>query len=377
MLTQDAIAEYLDVLRDRRQSPHTVRAYSSDLGHLSAAVPTIGTADDSPALARYAASLGALPPATQRRRLSALAGFVSWAVSRGITAAEFPWTASHGRGVGWADRARQAESGAQRPASGEERSAGTAASRPEPTSAPAVEPTPAVEPAPDPVEPAPGQADIEAALRQIPRQADRDQLLFGLMARLGLRPGEALGLRVGDVDVEHELLTVSGWGGRLRRVVIDDNEVLQRLRNWLRSRPAGQSAALFPSPAGPGALRYQSMAERWTTYSARAGVQVTPGDLRRAHSAELLAGGVPEWVVRDRLGQATGPLPGARGTAASAEDAIRAWQRKRASSSGAEHRATGGQRPAQAHRPAARQPAAGGTAADGTAADGQPGTGTG
>jgi integrase/recombinase XerD len=288
MRTAEAIESYLEELRDRGMSTHTVRAYRGDLNAFAAVAPEFGTSRDGGVVAGYAESLDALPPATRRRRLSALTGFVSWAASRGITSANVQRT----RPV----KPRAAESAESA------------------TSARAV--------------PAQLAADIAAVLTQIPRQADRDQLLFGLMARLGLRPGEALGLRIEDVDTERELLTVRGWGGRIRSIVIDDSEVLLRLRNGLRVI-ADRTGPVFPSPAGSGTLRYQSMAERWAGYAARAGVSVTPGDLRRAHCAELLAGGVPEWVVRQRLGQATGDLPGTGGTAASAEAAIREWRHSR------------------------------------------------
>ena len=77
-------------------------------------------------------------------------------------------------------------------------------------------------------------------------------------------------------------------------------------------------------------LRYQSIAERWARYQAAAGVKVRLGDLRRSHAAQLLTGGVPEWVVRQRLGQMHGPLPVPAG--ADADDAIRSWQARIAAS---------------------------------------------
>jgi integrase len=282
--TELAIAEYLGELRERGLSVHTLRAYAGDLKGLAVMAEHLGEAGDESVLADYAASLRLLPVATRRRRVSALSGFVSWAAARGIVTAGLPDPRQD------ADAPRSAAPG---------RASGA---------------------------PAPRADDVAAALRQISRQADRDQLLFGLMARLGLRPGEALALRATDVDTDREVLTVTGWGGRVRQVVIDDREVLQRLRNLPGGTGAG-SELLFPSPSGRGPLRYQSMAERWSCYAAGAGVSVTPGDLRRAHAAEMLAGGVSEWVIRDRLGQATGPLPGTGGTATEAEAAVRAWQR--------------------------------------------------
>jgi integrase/recombinase XerD len=303
MQTELAITEYLGLLRDRGLSTHTLRAYAGDLKGLAAMAEHLGGPGDESVLADFAASLLLLPTATRRRRLSALSGFVSWAAARGIITAG-------PLGLG------QQHTGASL--------------SPAP---PAPAPRTPVPTAPAPRAPGPSADEVAAALRQIPRQADRDQLLFGLMARLGLRPGEALALRAGDVDTDLEVLTVTGWGGRVRRVVIDDREVLQRLRNLLRAGGEA-STLLFPSPVGPGPLRYQSMAERWSGYAASAGVAVTPGDLRRAHAAELLAGGMPEWIVRNRLGQATGQLPGTGGTAAEAEAAVRAWQQNRTAADG-------------------------------------------
>jgi hypothetical protein len=92
------------------------------------------------------------------------------------------------------------------------------------------------------------------------------------------------------------------------------------------SRAVGSAEKLRVS-GWPFPLRYQSVAERWARYQASAGVTVRLGDLRRFHAAELLAGGVPEWVVRQRLGQLSGPLPVPAGT--DADDAIRAWRNRR------------------------------------------------
>ena len=102
--------------------------------------------------------------------------------------------------------------------------------------------------------PFPSRGDVEAVLARIPLQASRDQLLFGLMAYLGLRPGEALELRFEDFDEAQAALTVPGWGGRRRRVLVDDPVILMRLVNWRRaSEKAG--GPMFPGQAdGPAQL---------------------------------------------------------------------------------------------------------------------------
>ncbi|MDA8285694.1 MAG: tyrosine-type recombinase/integrase [Actinomycetota bacterium] len=182
------------------------------------------------------------------------------------------------------------------------------------------------------VPPATGSADqdaVAAVLAAIPLQADRDQLLFGLMARAGLRPGEALALELGDFDEAAGVLRVRGWGGTARRVLVEDPQLGMRLVNWRRSA-AGGSGPMFPSPAGVGPLRYASVLERWARYQHAAGVEVRLGDLRRAHAAALLAGGVPEWVVRARIGQPRGQLAGGGGDEAAAEQAMRDWRARTA-----------------------------------------------
>jgi integrase/recombinase XerD len=314
MSVAEAITAYLEVLQSRGRGPHTIRGYRGDLNGLLAVAGASMASIDDDVVAAYVASLAELAPATRARRLAALRGFLTWATSSGLVTA--PASA-----LGTAP-ALAASSGLTTVDVPKDR-------------LPAGE-QPARTGGPGPVTVRAG--DVDAAISMIPIYADRDQLLFGLLARLGLRPGEALALQVADVDTDEGTLDVPGWGGRRRRVLIDDNELLTRIRNWLRVT-GWTSGPLFRSPRGRGALRYQSVAERWSRYTAQAGVQLTLGDLRRAHSADLLAGGVPEWVVRDRLGQRTGELPGAGGSPDSADAAVRAGRTARAAATA--HAATG------------------------------------
>ena len=62
-----------------------------------------------------------------------------------------------------------------------------------------------------------GRSAVEAVLAVIPLQMDRDQPMFGLLTRLGLRPGEVLGLGVADFDEAGGTVEVAGWGGARRR----------------------------------------------------------------------------------------------------------------------------------------------------------------
>ncbi len=174
------------------------------------------------------------------------------------------------------------------------------------------------------------RSEIDAVFAVIPHYADRDQLVFGLLAHLGLRPGEALALQVEDFEQASASLVVTGWGGRRRRVLVDNRDVLLRLTNYVRFLVL-PSGPLFTASGRETPLRYQSMQHRWAQYCVTAGVDVQLTDLRRAHVAELVVGGVPEAIIRERVGQSTGELEGASVSFAREDsDAhIRAWQERR------------------------------------------------
>jgi integrase len=287
---EEIVDRYLQDLETRGRRPHTLRGYRTDLRHLAAHVERSGGPLDQGTVASFLASTGDLAPASQARTWSVIRGFLRWAEDHGhlppaLTAATQATAATP-----------EVE---------------TAASTPNPV------PPPGSSRAPD-------TAAVEAVLAVIPRHADRDQLLYGLLARLGLRPGEALGLTFEDFDETDQSLTVTGWAGTRRRVLVDDPQILLRLTHW-RNAADPRSGPMFTAPGRTTPLRYQSIAQRWARYTTTAGREVTLGDLRRAHTAALLTGGVPERIVRDRIGQPNGPLP-ATPDQPDADTTIRAWQ---------------------------------------------------
>lgn len=269
----ELVDRYLDELAAGGRRPHTIRGYRGDLAGLAATLSRDGS---DAGLAAWASSLDDLAAATRARRRSAALGFLRWAAARGVAVGSL--------------RALKRRDGP-------------------------VGRRPATVPAPDP-------DAVEAALAAIPLQADRDQLLFNLMARMGLRPGEALALQVDDFDEQGGRLRVRGWGGAVRSVLVDDAQVQLRLTHWIRGL-GRSSGPLFCAPGQTAPLRYESVRERWARYAAGANLRL--GDLRLHHAAQLLAGGVPEWTVRERLGQLDGPLPCPSG--ATADEHLLAWRR--------------------------------------------------
>ena len=273
----ETLEAYLAALAAEGRRPHTLRGYRGDLRELVARLEDGPV--DAQTLRGWRASLEGFAPATQARRVSAARGLLRWASARGMAVPDVDELKSPGARPSVVARGAGSEP----------------------------------------------WLVVEASLGAIPLQADLDQLLFKLLARGGLRPGEALGLQIEDFDPAASRLHVVGWGGAARDVLIDDPELRLRLTHWIRAT-GRTSGPLLCAANRATPLRYQSLLARWQRYADVSGTRLRPGDLRSAHAAQLLAGGVPEWVVRERLGQSTGPLPMAPLTRA--DDEIRAWRER-------------------------------------------------
>lgn len=282
MDAQDAVRSYLNELRSAGRRASTIRGYETDLRVLVECAVKYGGALDGQAVSEYLAWPTARAAATRARRLSALRGLLRSCDRMELLPVDRRVERPR------ADVARRHV-------------------RPDLPSA------------------------IDAAFAVIPHYADRDMLLFGLLARLGLKPGEALALHVEDFDEQSASLCVTGWAGRRRRVFVDDREILLRLTNYVRFAPSS-SGPLFTARGRETPVRYQSVQHRWAQYCSEAGVVLQLADLRRAHVADLVAGGVPEPVIRERIGQATGDLYGASNAFSSedSDEVMRAWQERRA-----------------------------------------------
>jgi integrase/recombinase XerD len=63
----------------------------------------------------------------------------------------------------------------------------------------------------------------------------RNRALIGLMLDTGIRRGEAVSLRVEDVDLDNQLITVTGKGSKQRRVPFSTS-VKHLLADWMRAR---------------------------------------------------------------------------------------------------------------------------------------------
>jgi integrase/recombinase XerC len=124
----------------------------------------------------------------------------------------------------------------------------------------------------------------------------RNRALVELVYSAGLRSAEAVGLDLGDVDFEQELVHVRGKGGK-ERVVPLGEEAAYRLRLYLAARPQlakGANDALFLSARG----------RRLDTSTLRRLVG-HPHRLRHAFATHLLEGGADLRTIQELLGHSS------------------------------------------------------------------------
>jgi integrase/recombinase XerD len=143
----------------------------------------------------------------------------------------------------------------------------------------------------------PRQREIEAALDALDGDgalALRNRALVELVYSAGLRSAEAVGLDLGDVDFDQELLHVRGKGGKERAVPLGE-EAAHWLALYLRdARPAlarGAENAVFLSARG----------RRLDTSTLRR-TFAHPHRLRHAFATHLLEGGADLRTIQELLG---------------------------------------------------------------------------
>ena len=147
---------------------------------------------------------------------------------------------------------------------------------------------------------APKAAEVDELLELVDGDSPlalRNRALLELLYSAGLRSAEAVGLDLGDVDFDRELVHVLGKGGK-ERVVPLGEEAAHRLAFYLRDgRPRlarGAEDAVFLSARG----------RRLDTSTVRRLLR-HPHRLRHAFATHLLEGGADLRVIQELLGHSS------------------------------------------------------------------------
>jgi site-specific recombinase XerD len=148
---------------------------------------------------------------------------------------------------------------------------------------------------------APGAAEVERTLEALEGDGPiplRNRALVELVYSAGLRSAEAVGLDLGDVDFEQELVHISQAKGGKERVVPLGEEAALWLARYLReARPSlakGANDAFFLSARG----------RRLDTSTLRR-IVPHPHRLRHAFATHLLAGGADLRTIQELLGHSS------------------------------------------------------------------------
>lgn len=136
----------------------------------------------------------------------------------------------------------------------------------------------------------------------------RNRALIVSMYRVGLRPGEALALRCGDVDLAEGTVAVPARKGGTGRVVGIDPGSAEIVRRWLQRREKqgiDPDAPLFCTLAGE-SLKAAYVRELLPRLARKAGIakRVHPLGLRYTCAAEMAAEGYPTALIETHLGVA-------------------------------------------------------------------------
>lgn len=147
-------------------------------------------------------------------------------------------------------------------------------------------------------------ADLFRCIQTRYPTAARNHALLYLTYLTGLRIGEALGLRIRDVDFDRLKLHVTrGKTGERIVPLPDDPQLTKSIARWLEVREAWASSDLLFITRSGEPIRPSAVRRSMELYGRRSGVgHVTPHMLRHSAATEMLANGAPPIGVQRVLG---------------------------------------------------------------------------
>jgi site-specific recombinase XerD len=152
------------------------------------------------------------------------------------------------------------------------------------------------------------QKEIKRILAMAPGLKAR--VMLSLAYGCGLRAGEVVRLRVGDIDGDQKIIRIVQSKGRKDRNVMLPADILGQLRDWWTERPSGQDTGvpgpdrvLFPGYRGRH-LSARQISRLFKEAARAAGITkpVTLHTLRHSFATHLLERGVDIRIIQALLG---------------------------------------------------------------------------
>ena len=133
--------------------------------------------------------------------------------------------------------------------------------------------------------------------------AFRNYALMAVLIYTGIRRGELINLRLGDVDLQNRLLRINGKGGRWRVVPLAE-EAYAALSDWLELRPADCAHDYVFTTARKNRIHPSRMQRIWQSILARTDIKregITLHTLRHSCATLLLQTGTCDIVQIQQL----------------------------------------------------------------------------
>jgi site-specific recombinase XerD len=147
--------------------------------------------------------------------------------------------------------------------------------------------------------------DEEAVLLFDSIKKPRDQAMFRIMLRCGLRVDEIANLYISDLDLKHNKIFVRNGKGRKDRVVYVSPDAYGAIVNYLRVRPLSKAKKLFLVEKGSylgEPISVRGIQKRIEYYSRITGIDVSCHQLRHTMATQMLNADAEIETIQDLLG---------------------------------------------------------------------------
>ncbi|MFH1686576.1 MAG: tyrosine-type recombinase/integrase [bacterium] len=137
----------------------------------------------------------------------------------------------------------------------------------------------------------------------------RDFIAVALLYATGVRREELAGIRIGDIQIDRDLMSVTGKGNKLRLVPLgeatgkDLRRYLEMRREFALSKDSNDDALLLNRYGQ--ALSVRSVNRIVRQFARSSGVDITPHGLRHSFATHLLENGADLMLIKEILGHAS------------------------------------------------------------------------
>ena len=147
------------------------------------------------------------------------------------------------------------------------------------------------------------EAHIEILFKHL--NGRRDQAIFTLMLRCGLRVEEVAHLSLSHIDLKRRMLLIQDGKGAKDRMVYLSNDALHALLEYLRVRPANKVRKVFLVEKGPLSgqpLSIRGIQKRMEYYARKTNLRISCHHLRHTMATQMLNADADLSTIQDLLG---------------------------------------------------------------------------